>query len=149
MSSKTISFYGEEAEAISAVLREKDKRINELYKKLAEREKQIMMLRERAKRLVEHADFQLGGCLSNESKLREIPSRAVSAVKIRHLASLRDALDTTQDLSGLIICDAEPVAWLFLVDGRVQEALTPDEVEPEIFSALPELYTSLYKARKP
>jgi len=45
-----------------------------------------------AKRLVEHADFKLGGALSADSKSKDIPSRAVSSVKARHLASLRDAL---------------------------------------------------------
>jgi hypothetical protein len=49
-------------------------------------------IRECAARLVEHADFRLGGVLSAESKTREIPSRAVSQVKARHLAALRDAL---------------------------------------------------------
>ena len=45
-----------------------------------------------AKRLVDHADFQLGGILSADSKARDIPSNAVSQVKARHLAALRDAL---------------------------------------------------------
>lgn len=45
-----------------------------------------------AKRLVEHADFQLGGSLSAESKAKDIPSKAMSQVKARHLAALRDAL---------------------------------------------------------
>ena len=45
-----------------------------------------------ARRLVEHADFQLGGVLSADSKARDIPSNAVSQVKARHLAALRDAL---------------------------------------------------------
>lgn len=45
-----------------------------------------------AKRLVEHADFQLGGSLSADSKASEIPSGAVSKVKARHLASLRDRI---------------------------------------------------------
>ena len=45
-----------------------------------------------AKRLVEHADFQLGGILSSDSKAKDIPSKAVSKVKSRHLAALRDAL---------------------------------------------------------
>lgn len=45
-----------------------------------------------AKRLVEHADFQLGGSLSADSNAKDIPSNAVSKVKARHLAALRDAL---------------------------------------------------------
>jgi hypothetical protein len=49
-------------------------------------------VRESASRLVEHADFKLGGCLSADSKAKDIPSNAVSSVKARHLASLRDAL---------------------------------------------------------
>ena len=48
-----------------------------------------------AKRLVEHADFKLGGVLSADSKAKDIPSRAVSQVKARHLAALRDALANT------------------------------------------------------
>lgn len=45
-----------------------------------------------ARRLVEHADFALGGILSADSKAKDIPSKAVSQVKSRHLAALRDAL---------------------------------------------------------
>jgi hypothetical protein len=47
-----------------------------------------------ARRLVEHADFALGGILSADSKAKDIPSKAVSQVKSRHLAALRDALPT-------------------------------------------------------
>ena len=49
-------------------------------------------LLEAASRLVEHADFRLGGILSADSKSKEIPSRATSQVRARHLASLRDVL---------------------------------------------------------
>jgi len=52
-------------------------------------------VRECAQRLVEHADFRLGGVLSADSKAKDIPSKAVSQVKARHLASLRDALAAT------------------------------------------------------
>ena len=45
-----------------------------------------------AQRLVDHADFQLGGILSADSKAKDIPSRATSIVKARHLAALCDAL---------------------------------------------------------
>ena len=45
-----------------------------------------------ALRLVEHADFKLGGILSADSKSKDIPSKATSYVKSRHLAALRDAL---------------------------------------------------------
>lgn len=55
-------------------------------------EKHKSRLIESATRLVEHADFQLGGALSADSKAKDIPSKAVSMVKARHLASLRDAL---------------------------------------------------------
>lgn len=48
--------------------------------------------KECAERLVQHADFQLGGVLSPKSKVRDIPSRAGSMVKARHLAALRDAI---------------------------------------------------------
>lgn len=47
---------------------------------------------ETANRLVDHADFKLGGALSADSKAKDIPSKAVSQVKARHLAALRDAL---------------------------------------------------------
>mgnify|MGYP000688627538 CR=1 FL=1 len=50
------------------------------------------LLLERAQRLVEFADFKLGGTLSAESDLREIPSKAGSWVKTRHLAALRDSV---------------------------------------------------------
>jgi hypothetical protein len=57
-----------------------------------------------AKRLVEHADFKLGGILSADSKAKDIPSNAVSHVKSRHLAALRDALSLPEQ---------EPVAWQY------------------------------------
>lgn len=50
------------------------------------------VLAERARRLVDGATWNLGGMLSAESKSKDIPSNAVSEVKSRHLASLRDAL---------------------------------------------------------
>ena len=50
------------------------------------------LLLDRASRLVEHADFKLGGTLSAESPSREIPSNACSSVKARHLAALRDSI---------------------------------------------------------
>lgn len=56
-----------------------------------------------ARRLVEHADFQLGGILSADSKAKDIPSKAVSQVKARHLASLRDRvaeLDAANGITG-------------------------------------------------
>jgi hypothetical protein len=49
-------------------------------------------VRECAQRLVDGADFQLAGALSAQSKAKDIPSKACSQVKARHLASLRDAL---------------------------------------------------------
>jgi hypothetical protein len=60
-------------------------------------------VRECAKRLVEHADFKLGGALSADSKAKDIPSNAISNVKARHLAALRDALEATPP--------AQPAAW--------------------------------------
>ena len=54
-------------------------------------------LLEAAKRLVEHADFKLGGILSADSKAKDIPSNAVSSVKARHLASLRAAIAAAQE----------------------------------------------------
>lgn len=51
-----------------------------------------MQIIEASTRLVQHADFKLGGRLSADSKAKDIPSKAVSQVKARHLAALRDAL---------------------------------------------------------
>lgn len=53
---------------------------------------------QRAQRLVEYADFKLAGTLSASSPRDAIPSNAVSSVKARHLASLRDALATLAPL---------------------------------------------------
>ena len=60
---------------------------------------------EAAKRLVDHADFQLGGVLSAKSKARDIPSNAASKVKARHLASLRDALAKTPQQAEMVPSD--------------------------------------------
>ena len=67
---------------------------------LCAKDAEIAALREvvdAARRLVEHADFQLGGILSADSKAKDIPSKAVSQVKARHLASLRDRLAALGD----------------------------------------------------
>ena len=53
----------------------------------------LTKVHEAALRLVQHADFKLGGILSADSKAKDIPSTAVSQVKARHLASLRDAIN--------------------------------------------------------
>jgi hypothetical protein len=66
-------------------------------------------VRECAKRLVEHADFKLGGALSADSKAKDIPSNAISNVKARHLAALRDALEATPP--------AQLAAWVGLIRG--------------------------------
>ena len=52
----------------------------------------LLKIKECAQRLVDHAESGLGGCLSDDSPARDIPSNAVSTVKARHLASLRAAL---------------------------------------------------------
>lgn len=69
---------------------------------------------EAAKRLVDHADCRLGGVLSADSKAREIPSRAISQVKARHLASLRDALtdQPAQAQEDAAQAQAVPIAWI-------------------------------------
>lgn len=71
---------------------------------------------EAAKRLVDHADFQLGGVLSAKSKARDIPSNAASKVKARHLASLRDALakapQQAEAVPSDVVRDAERYRWL-------------------------------------
>lgn len=78
---------------------------------------------EAAKRLVDHADFQLGGVLSAKSKARDIPSNAASKVKARHLASLRDALAKTpqqaEAVPSDVVRDAERLDWLLMqVSGK-------------------------------
>jgi hypothetical protein len=57
-------------------------------------------VRECASRLVEHADFKLGGILSADSKSKDVPSKATSSVKARHLAALRDALNSSDAMKG-------------------------------------------------
>jgi len=82
-----LNWWGVEA---VAMLRQQAEQIDAL-KADAER------IRECASRLVEYADFRLGGILSADSKAKDIPSRATSQVKARHLAALRDAIDATKD----------------------------------------------------
>jgi hypothetical protein len=65
---------------------------------LAQPQGEIDRVVECARRLVAHADFKLDGCLSADSKAKDIPSKAVSQVKARHLAALRDALYTADAL---------------------------------------------------
>lgn len=72
------------------------------------KERDLLRIAECAARLVEHADFRLGGVLSADSKARDIPSRACSQVKARHLAALRDALAGRASLAAS--AGSEPVA---------------------------------------
>lgn len=64
----------------------------QLVKDLEARLWKFQSLQERAQRLVNNASWQLGGCLSSESRAKDIPSKAGSWVTARNLASLRDAL---------------------------------------------------------
>ncbi len=57
----------------------------------------LLKIKECAQRLADHAESGLGGCLSDDSPARDIPSNAVSMVKARHLASLRAALQGAKD----------------------------------------------------
>jgi hypothetical protein len=73
-------------------------RVRELEHQLAEREKQIVLLRT---------------ALDNANQI--ITFEGVPY----HLLGIEDrdeALDATQDLAGGIICDAEPVAWFHVAD---------------------------------
>lgn len=82
---------------------------------------------EAAKRLVDHADFQLGGVLSAKSKARDIPSNAASKVKARHLASLRDALAKTPQQAEAVpsdVTDAMVDAYLKANDAYWRETDT-------------------------
>lgn len=61
--------------------------------KTTDRQKALERVNECANRLIDYADFKLGGTLSSTSHYSEIPSNAASSVKSRHLASLRDAVN--------------------------------------------------------
>lgn len=82
-----------------------------------------------AKRLIEHADFRLGGILSADSKVKEIPSNAVSQVKARHLAALRDAIAKEEAWTVFTAVQrdgTEPLMGAALLE----EAQTVEPVEP-------------------
>jgi hypothetical protein len=85
--------------------------IESLRQQLVDSQKREVMLRERAQRMIDNADWKVGGMLSDKSPARDIPSRAGSWVKTRNLASLRDALADAADLDGLILCEKNPKAW--------------------------------------
>lgn len=85
---RTITFYGEEAEVISIAMKQKDARVSELEAQLAERDKIIALTREALAAMVSYAREE-GKCL----KIAD------------------DALDATKDLSGLTLCDAEPIGY--------------------------------------
>lgn len=64
---------------------------------LEEKEKQIVMLREYLERLA---------CLGNGDRHGNSLGNDIAI----------EALNKTQDLSGLVLCEAEPVAWMFIDD---------------------------------
>lgn len=53
---------------------------------------EIERLRAAASAILGSADWRVAGVLSDKSPRRDLPSNAVSTVKIRHLAGLRDAM---------------------------------------------------------
>ncbi|WP_228897784.1 hypothetical protein [Acidovorax sp. Leaf73] len=122
-------------------------------------ERDLVRIAECAARLVEHADFRLGGVLSADSKTRDIPSRACSQVKSRHLAALRDALAGRASLAasaGSEPDNAFPLAskiykrgeeWVLEVSGTINDChftcrhTQPGGLQPEDVAGLPTLYT--------
>jgi hypothetical protein len=107
-------------------------RIKELEQQLAEREKQIVMLRETVAWYIELADkdaettalhLEIDDChkriIANYKHivtLRTAMNTAIQATKEGYIYNFScelftEALAATQDLSGYILCDAEPVAW--------------------------------------
>lgn len=94
-----------------------------LEQQLVEREKQIVMLRETLKDANEYAMSQADYC----------PNEA------------QEALAATKDLSGLVLCDAEPVRYIYKVSCNFGEPFWVSELAygREPIETLP-----LYKARK-
>jgi hypothetical protein len=76
---------------------------------LAEREKQIVMLREHAKAIRGHMNlYRLFSCEGSDSYDPEYAEKNLDKV-----SEHAEALAATDDLSGCILCDAEPVAWRY------------------------------------
>jgi cell division septum initiation protein DivIVA len=80
----------DECHRVQALFEKETLRASELHESRDALAAKLVPLTECAKRLLDHAEFQLGGILSADSKAKDIPSRAVSQVKSRHLAALRD-----------------------------------------------------------
>ena len=76
----------------------KNVQCDQLREQLAKREKQNVMLRDRLFLLTDYAEE------SDRCKYGTLSTRLV-------LDIAQKALDATADLAGLILCDAEPVAW--------------------------------------
>jgi len=83
-----------------------------------------------AKRLVDHADFKLGGILSADSK-------AVSQVKARHLAALRDAIAAAPQPPQADLKERGEVVVTWSQDGQIQ-AVTRQDSEGRILSIIAE-----------
>lgn len=115
-------------------------------------------VRECAQRLVDAADFQLGGALSAQSKAKEIPSKAVSQVKARHLAALRDALAAAPVPAAPVVAAQLPevtssavndACWAFV--DALPEGLSGrnwNGLKPALYSAIKVIHAKHYAAPK-
>lgn len=110
------------------------KSITAVYTKQPQAEAVLVVDRvyEAAKRLVDHADFQLGGVLSAKSKARDIPSNAASKVKARHLASLRDALAKTPQQAEAVPFNHATQLQIAYVKGLGDGAMQAEAVPPDV-----------------
>ena len=101
------------------------KKVTDLEQQLAEREKQNVLLRGFVKLLRDY-----------------IPASAIGNMTVQ------DALDATADLSGLILCDAEPLGYADpLAFYLVQTSPNNDRVAVRKIPVKDDI--PLYKARKP
>jgi len=81
--------------------------------------------------------------------LRDAIEEGLSTYRVPRTARITEALDATQDLAGLVVCDAEPV-FLFRRKGVSKDFCTCDKNRFAELSQMPNQFEmkKLYKAKE-
>jgi|WetSurSiteA1Bulk_404760.scaffolds.fasta_scaffold130619_2 hypothetical protein len=111
----------------------------EVEQQLAECEKQIAMMHEQTKAIQGHMNlYWLFSCEGSDSYDPECAEKNLD--KVNEYAK---ALAATQDLSGLVLCDAKPTAYMFPDKTCMTADIPNSDVVAKKLGGTP-----LYKARK-
>lgn len=83
----------------------------EMHQQVAERDKQIVMLRSLVPKRIQNGFVSFGKYYSEQEDKFNDPYNPMCKFKRKYLSDCEEALATIADLSGLILCEKEPKCW--------------------------------------